>query len=268
MSDNESSTSSTPSEKKGGEKGKAKGKKGKNNNLYLYGGAALAAGLIYYLYTKHAANTAATTASTTPTSDPLQGTDPNSPTGQTYAQELADNGLSGIDPNSATGQTYQQEITGNTADLSTIETELAGLVTGNASVNGTSTSGGSTNPTATVASWSAAANAALQKAGLTPAEAAASVSNYLAGHAVNNTTSVNVLNALPKPPVTGGANFVAVLSKSGAAAATAAAAAAKNKNPVVTSPAAKVVSSPPSTKVQDGPPIPAGYKPPAAAKKN
>lgn len=75
---------------------KAKGKKGKLKG-WQYAAIVGAAGVVYYLYRQHAANSAAAQSATTGAIDPL--------TGAPYASEV---GAGAIDP--ATGQTYSSEL--------------------------------------------------------------------------------------------------------------------------------------------------------------
>jgi hypothetical protein len=107
-----------------------KSKKTKKNQYMIYGGAALGAGLVYYLWKKHQANTTAAGTTSAAGIDPLTGNpytagvgslastagvDPA--TGQPYA--TGQGSLAGLTIDPTTGQTYASEI-------SSLESQLGG----------------------------------------------------------------------------------------------------------------------------------------------
>jgi hypothetical protein len=224
----------------GGDGSGAKAKKGKKKTkpLIIVAGVG-AAVLVYYLYSKHQANTAASSATTgaidpatgvpyadetgynaidpstgvpyseevgsngsttstgtTTSSDPLQTVDPNSSSGETYAQEIASAASGGIDP--ATGQTLSSEIGATTTALTGLETQI------------------SSDPTALTQNWESGLNSALQAAGVSPDQAAQDVQNYVNGLPLNTAAAVSAVNTYVAnagfSPTPGGSSLVAVLA--------------------------------------------------------
>lgn len=113
--------------------------------------------------------------------DPFQGVDPNSPTGETYAQEIGDLG------------TQDATNAGTTAaTLAAIEATVTAIETGT-SVNPTGSTGSTQVPdTLAIGKTRAALIAAVQKAtGLSAAEAGQQVALYLEGKPLTNAGAVN-----------------------------------------------------------------------------
>ena len=203
-------------------------KKKKDQKTYLYaGGGAVLVGLLYYLYKKHQANTSSSSG-TTAAIDPLTGqpyqagvgslassalgttaeTDPL--TGQPYQTGVGSLAGLAVDPN--TGQTYASEIT-------SLESQLdAGTSSATTTTTPTTTTTTSTPAASrTLAQWTAAATAQLVKFGVTPADAAKALSQYLSGQAISNAHAAQGIsnitspgNALGKPPTSGPAPTVRV----------------------------------------------------------
>ena len=216
----------------GGDGSGAKAKKGKKKTKpAVIAAGVIAAVVVYYLYSKHQANIAATSSSidpatgypygsaqdtaalaaaadsanagtgttstgTTTSSDPLQTVDPNSSSGETYAQEIASAASGGIDP--ATGQTISSEIGATTTALAGLETQI------------------SSDPTALTQNWESGLNSALQAAGVSPDQAAQDVQNYVNGLPLNTAAAVSAVNTYVAnagfSPTPGGSSLVAVLA--------------------------------------------------------
>ncbi len=225
----------------GGDGSGAKAKKGKKKTKpAVIAAGVIAAVVVYYLYSKHQANTAASSATTgaidpatgvpyadetgsnaidpstgvpyssevgssgsggtstgtTTSSDPLQAVDPNSSSGQTYAQEIAAADPGGIDP--ATGNTFSSEFATQSTTLAGLEAQIAA------------------DPTALTQTWESGLNAALQAAGVSPDQAAQDVQNYVNGVPLNTAAAVSAVNTYVAgagfSPTPGGSSLVAVLA--------------------------------------------------------
>ena len=215
----------------GGDGSGAKAKKGKKKTKpAVIAAGVIAAVVVYYLYSKHQANTAASSA-TTGAIDPATGVpyadetgsnaiDPS--TGVPYSSEVGSSGsgstssgsastadpFQAVDPTSASGATYAEELGANSSDLSTLTQDVGAL---QATVATTQNS-----QDALQSSWETGLYSALTQAGITGDQAAQDVQNYLNGQPLGSTAAVSTINgyvanagASPGP---GGSSLVAVLA--------------------------------------------------------
>lgn len=201
-----------------------KAKKGKKTKPWVYVAVVGAAGVVYYLYKQHAANSAASSStptsgidpatgqpyaagvgslagggsSTTPT-DPLQAIDPA--TGQTYAAELAGTAA-------ATQQT-QADVTGLQGVLATLTGDLQAILEGQQPPGTSSPSPGHGGANAGLNTWRTKAAAIIAKAeGISTAQAGQAISQYLQGKPITNAAAArglsNVIRNGNTPPTATG----------------------------------------------------------------
>jgi hypothetical protein len=223
----------------GGDGSGAKTKKGKKKTKpAVIAAGVIAAVVVYYLYSKHQANTAASSTGSSaidpntgvPYADETGSAAIDPATGQTYASELANaqNGttstgtttdpLQAVDPNSSTGQTYAQEIA--SAASGGIDPATGQTISSEIGANTTTLTGLETqissDPATLTQNWESGLNSALQAAGVSPDLAAQDVHNYVNGLPLNTAAAVSAVNtyvaAAGFSPTPGGSSLVAVLA--------------------------------------------------------
>jgi hypothetical protein len=223
-------------------KTESKGKKGATSRkVLIYGGAVASIVAVWYIWKQHDASTAATAAATPAAdtsgsggTDPetglplaagsgslsdvtgnsaadiasfLANVDPNSPTGETYEQEisngtLASSFLSEVDPNSPTGQTYEEEIT-------------AGHLPGDVPV----TSPGGSATTTAQSTWNNGLVAALEAGGFTAAQAQNYINEYTNKQSISSLPGAKIISAYVSGtgglPPNSGTTVLPIVAKAG-----------------------------------------------------
>jgi hypothetical protein len=139
------------------------------------------------------------------TTDPLQGVDPNSTTGATYASEL--------DGVASDQQTQAATDAGLTSELDSIIADIQGQ---------TPTPTGSTTDTSSLAAWKAAALKTLEKNGQSTADANKAITEYLGGKSVTaplQTASLlsNIVHNSPPPTTNAPPHVIVAKGKTPAA---------------------------------------------------
>ncbi len=166
----------------------------------------LAAYLGYRVYEQHKANATTTTAGATPTPD-TSGITPGGSSGG--AGTTGTDPLQGVDPNSASGATYASELAGVASDQQTqaatdagLTSEFDALVAQLQGLNPSPT--GSTTDATGLAAWKAATLKTLEKNGQSTSDSNKAITEYLGGKSVTaplKTASLlsNIVHNSPPP---------------------------------------------------------------------